>query len=167
MTPRRFFRVFSSFAFLVLSSATLATLAAFTAPSTARADSTWDLVEAMNAARRDAGLWPLRVDASLQNSAGTHARDMAERNYFSHWTPEGWDAALRIYGWGYPRGEGVSENIAAGHTDAWAVVRAWLASPGHRANLLNPSFRTLGAGHFFRPGSRYAHYWVGHYGTAP
>lgn len=133
--------------------------------SAARADSTWDLVDAMNAARRDAGLWPLRVDDRLQNAAGTHARDMAVRNYFSHWTPEGWDAALRIYGWGYPRGAGVAENIAAGQTDAWAVVRAWLASPGHRANLLNGAFRSLGAGHYYRPGSSYAHYWVGHYGT--
>lgn len=135
------------------------------APSPARADSTWDLVEATNAARRDHGLAPLRVDDRLLNAAATHARDMGVRDYFSHWTPEGWDAATRIFGWGYPRWARVAENIAAGQDDAWAVVRAWLASPGHRANLLDPSMRAQGAGHYYAPQSRYRQLWVGHYGS--
>jgi uncharacterized protein YkwD len=150
---------------LARTAVTCSTIALCTAPALSRADSTWDLVDATNAARRDHGLGPLRVDDSLLKASATHARDMATRNYFSHWTPEGWDFATRIFGWGYSRWAGVAENIAAGQTDAWAVVRAWLASPGHRANLLNPSMRSQGSGHFYATASAYRHYWVGHYGT--
>ena len=128
-------------------------------------DSVWDLVSAMNQARRDNGVRELRADDRLLNSSGTHARDMAMRNYFSHDTPEGWGVGLRIHGWGYPHLAGVVENIAGGQRDAWEVVRAWLASPGHRANLLNPRYNAVGAGHYYQPGSSYVQYWVGHYGT--
>lgn len=131
----------------------------------ARADSVWNLVDAMNQARRDHGLPALNVDDTLLTSSATHARDMATRGYFSHWTPEGWDASARIYGWGFPRWAGIAENIAAGQGDAWSVVRQWLGSEGHRNNLLNPSFRGVGAGHYYQPGSRYTNYWVAHYGT--
>ena len=151
-----------TFSCFFASAALIASLSPTAAPA---ADNVWDFVEATNQARLENGLAPLFVNDALMNSSGAHARDMATRNYFSHWTLEGWDAALRIYGWGYSRSAGIGENIAAGELSPWEVVRDWLASPGHRANLLNPAFRSLGVGHFYQPGSSYTNYWVGHYGT--
>ena len=153
---------FSSIKFLFLLAIILANVLA---PMARAGDNVWDLVEATNRARAEYGLAPLWVNDTLMNSAATHARDMATRNYFSHWTPEGWDAATRIYGWGYRRGAGIGENIAAGQSSPWDVVQSWLASPGHRANLLNPAFHSLGVGHYYQQGSNYTNYWVGHYGT--
>jgi uncharacterized protein YkwD len=170
MKPTSFFRnrrasnVFATFSTFLLAVCLL--LPSLLNSSLAKAgDNVWDLVDAMNQARQENGLAPLQTDQRLLNSSATHARDMAQRNYFSHFTPEGWDAGLRIYGWGYPRSAGIGENIAGGHPDPWSVVQGWLASPGHRANLLNPAYKTVGAGHYYQPGSTYVNYWVGHYGT--
>jgi hypothetical protein len=52
------------------------------------------------------------------------------------------------------------ENIAAAYPDPQAVVRAWMASPGHRANILNPAFTHLGIGAAVNPGSRWGYYWT-------
>ena len=147
------------------SFASVALIASLSPAAAHATDNVWDLVEATNQARRENGVAPLSVNDTLMRSSETHARDMATRNYFSHWTPEGWDIGLRIYGWGYPRSAGIGENIAGGQQDPWETVRAWLASPGHRANLLNPAYRSLGAGHYYQPGSNYTNYWVEHYGT--
>jgi len=156
----------SSFASLLAALFAASSVAISVLPRTAfAADNVWDLVNATNQVRAENGLQPLTVNDELTRSAGTHARDMATRNYFSHWTPEGWDAGLRIYGWGYPRWAGVAENIAAGQGSPWQVVQSWLASPGHRANLLNPNFRSFGVGHYYASSSSYVNYWVGHYGT--
>jgi uncharacterized protein YkwD len=148
----------SKMTFALVSSFCLLHLSAF-------AENTWELVDATNTVRNQFGLPALRVDVRLMNSAATHARDMATRNYFSHSTPEGWGIGLRIYGWGYPGWAGIGENIAGGQNSAWEVVQSWLASPGHRANLLNGAYKALGAGHYFQSGTQHTNYWVGHYGT--
>ena len=69
---------------------------------------------------------------------------MAARGFFDHTDPDGdtpWDRAAAA---------GISdlggENIARGQADAQAVMEAWMNSPGHRANILNCDYRTLGVG---------------------
>lgn len=69
---------------------------------------------------------------------------MAARGFFDHTDPDGatpWDRAAKagIAGLG-------GENIARGQADAAAVMEAWMNSPGHRANILNCDFKTLGVG---------------------
>lgn len=56
----------------------------------------------------------------------------------------------------------VGENIAAGYRSAAAVVRAWLNSPGHRANILNPDFTRIGLGLAASAGG--TRYWVQDFG---
>lgn len=104
----------------------------------------------VNQARGQAGCQPLRLDAGLTNVALAHSRDMAERGYFDHTDPDGrtpWDRAAAA---------GIStmggENIAMGQPDARAVVDAWMNSEGHRANILNCDFTTMGLGAHFGDG---------------
>jgi uncharacterized protein YkwD len=97
---------------------------------------------------------PFVLDSRLANAARKHSQDMAARDYFSHTTPNGvtpWD---RIMGEGYcsPWCAAMAENIAwRGGSGSWAptarqVVDQWMASPGHRANILNPNLREIGVG---------------------
>jgi uncharacterized protein YkwD len=81
---------------------------------------------------------------------------MAERGYFSHTTPEGktFTQRLRESGASYST---AGENIAGNHS-AKGAVDAWLASTGHRQNMLNPAFRRLGVGVFRTPTSPYTYY---------
>lgn len=74
-----------------------------------------------------------------------HARDMVDRNFFSHDSPtETFSARVARYGIGYPAGE----NIAKGSDDVETIFNMWKNSPGHNANMLNSSYRSLGVGYY-------------------
>jgi uncharacterized protein YkwD len=109
-----------------------------------------------NAARASAGAGTLILDTRLTAFAHAHARDMAERNYFSHTTPEGKTFAQRLQDAGLS-GFSAGENIA-GNSSAQGAVQAWLNSPGHRQNMLNASFRRLGVGVYRTLTSPYTYY---------
>jgi uncharacterized protein YkwD len=105
----------------------------------------------LNKQRKAHGLRPFRVHGALRKAATGHSRDMARRNFFSHTAPGNVSFADRIRRANYrPRGGwSIGENIAWGSgplaTPA-AIVRGWMNSPGHRANILNGGFRTIGVG---------------------
>jgi len=80
----------------------------------------------------------------LATAAQQHSDDMANRNYFSHTTPEGVTFDKRENNAGYPSPGG--ENIAQGQTTAQQVMTDWMNSPGHRANILNCTFAAIGIG---------------------
>ncbi|WP_049568050.1 CAP domain-containing protein [Streptomyces sp. SBT349] len=110
-------------------------------PETEAAEAVLALV---NEARGEAGCRPLTLDPALSQLAAGHSRDMAERGYFDHTDPDGrtpWDRA---------EAAGVSnlggENIARGQQGAEAVMNDWMNSEGHRANILNCDYTTLGVG---------------------
>jgi uncharacterized protein YkwD len=73
------------------------------------------------------------------------ARAGAARNRLTHTGSDGSNAGQRITRAGF-RWSSWAENIAVGYTSSSAVVWAWLNSPGHRANMLNPRFRWMGVG---------------------
>lgn len=101
------------------------------------------LVAEMNRARAAHGLRPLRVDPKLVSAADAYARTLLSRNVFTHGTLGGRLASFGVVG---PL---VGENLAWGvgaRATAVGIVRAWLASPGHRRNLLRPGFRRVGVG---------------------
>jgi uncharacterized protein YkwD len=105
-----------------------------------------------NRERAERGLPLLREHAKLRQAAETHAEDMVARRYFSHDAPDGDDFVDRVLRTGYARGAGgwaVGENIAYA-TDELATAahihRAWMRSPGHRANILRRQFREIGIG---------------------
>lgn len=98
----------------------------------------------VNQERAQAGCVPVRANPPLAALAGAFSKDMAVRGFFDHTDPDGntpWDRATKagISGMG-------GENIARGQGDAAAVMKAWMNSPGHKANILNCEFRTLGVG---------------------
>ncbi|MFJ7065161.1 CAP domain-containing protein [Streptomyces sp. NPDC101115] len=109
-----------------------------------------EVVRLVNLERAKAGCVAVRSDAELAALAGAFSADMAARNFFDHTDPDGdspWTRAQR---------EGVmnlgGENIARGQVDAAAVMKSWMASDGHRANILNCDYKTLGVGVHFADG---------------
>ncbi|WP_406208941.1 CAP domain-containing protein [Kitasatospora sp. NBC_01560] len=103
------------------------------------------VVDLVNAQRAQNGCGPLTAEPRLAAAAQGHSEDMANRNYFDHASPEGYHADHRIEATGY-RWSSWGENIARGQKDPAAVMDAWMNSPGHRANILNCSFKQIGVG---------------------
>lgn len=97
-----------------------------------------------NAERTAAGCEELSIDERLRTAARGHSTDMAERDYFSHTTPEGDSPSDRAREAGFP--SGVGENIAMGYPTPKAVMDGWMGSDGHRDNLLNCGYTVIGVG---------------------
>jgi uncharacterized protein YkwD len=96
---------------------------------------------------------PLRPNARLRRAAKAHTQSMAFGDYFEHVGPGGQTPLARLRSVGYISssrvGYAVGENIAWGTrylATPRAIVAAWMASPGHRANILDPRFRETGIG---------------------
>jgi uncharacterized protein YkwD len=106
----------------------------------------------LNSQRAASGLRRLTLNRRLSKAARRHARDMARRNYFSHDTLGGGSFVDRIRRVGYLRGASrwiVGENLAwgsHGYSRPRIIMRMWMNSPGHRANILNGAFREIGIG---------------------
>lgn len=130
-----------------------------------------DVLERTNAARArggccgDEGCFPatpaLVVDDALRRSARAHALDMDQRHYFDHDTPDGLTPFDRMREAGF-RGCALGENIAVGQETPERVVKAWLESPGHCANMLSEGFGKLGVG--YHPSAAQRHVWVQNFG---
>ncbi|MBA8927361.1 uncharacterized protein YkwD [Kutzneria viridogrisea] len=121
-----------------------------------------EVLALVNKERRANGCGDLHWDDRLALAARKHSQDMAVRNYFSHDTPEGVDPWQRIKAVGYADPSG--ENIAAGQNSPESVMTSWMNSPGHRANILNCSFKALGVGEY--KGGSYGFYWTQDFGYA-
>ncbi|MGW3666508.1 sigma-70 family RNA polymerase sigma factor [Streptomyces sp. NPDC005141] len=103
------------------------------------------VVALVNKERAAAGCGPLTEDAELEDAALAHSEDMAARDFFDHSNPDGADPGDRITAAGY-RWSTYGENIAMGQQTPQAVMESWMNSPGHRANILNCSFKNIGVG---------------------
>lgn len=101
-------------------------------------------VDLLNADRRANGLSNLQVSASLATVAQKHAQDMMTRNFFSHTNPDGQSPFDRIKQAGISY-SAAGENIAIDQSVQAAEV-AFMNSSGHRANILNSSYTTVGIG---------------------
>ena len=105
---------------------------------------------------------PLRMSDVLQRAAEQHAGNMARHNYFDHRSTDGSEPRDRVRRTGY-RHRLIGENIAFAPESAEEVVRGWLASPGHCANIMDPRFRETGLG--VALGRQRGHvYWVQNFG---
>ncbi|HYH59551.1 MAG TPA: CAP domain-containing protein [Thermoleophilaceae bacterium] len=106
----------------------------------------------LNKRRKAHGRRALRGNQRLAKAARIHAADMVQRKYFSHTAPGGVSFVDRIMRQDYVNpGQGwtLGENIAWGSyglATPKSIVRSWMHSPGHRANILNPRFREIGIG---------------------
>ncbi|MDD3520051.1 MAG: CAP domain-containing protein [Actinomycetota bacterium] len=101
----------------------------------------------INNVRVENGLAPVAADGSLTDVAIARSQDMINRNYFSHYTPEGTNV------FNFLRGAGISyryagENLAqcqpASIGSPEAFLNAWMNSPSHRANILRAEYGKIG-----------------------
>lgn len=104
---------------------------------------TTELVAAMNRERASRGLTPLRLNESLSLAAQDRIADMFDQRYFAHVAPDGTQPFVWVSRRGY-RYRAVGENLAVGYPNADRVVRGWMDSPGHRANILQRNFDEIG-----------------------
>jgi uncharacterized protein YkwD len=103
-----------------------------------------EVVRLVNAERAKVGCAALTADKRLDTAAQKHAADMQKNNYFSHTSLDGRTFVDREHAEGYPSPGG--ENIAEGYPNAAAVMDGWMHSDGHRRNILDCSFTTIGMG---------------------
>jgi uncharacterized protein YkwD len=118
----------------------------------------------INRERRLHGERPLRPNRRLRRAAQAHSQSMALGDYFQHSSPSGQTPLARMRSVGYISssrvGFEVGENIAWGTLSLAtprAIVASWMASPGHRANILDPHYRETGIGVSPHPISSRAH----------
>lgn len=101
------------------------------------------VIELTNIEREKVGLSPVIENEALNKAAQAKAANMFEENYWAHFAPSGkspWDFIL---GAGY-KFTFAGENLAKNFSEDTDVVEAWMASPSHRENLLNPKYRDIG-----------------------
>jgi uncharacterized protein YkwD len=122
----------------------------------------YDLINLINAERTRRGLRALRVNSVLMQTAEAHSQDMVDRNFFSHTNPDGqlpWDRLDEAgYAWSW-----CGENIGGGYATAQAMFNGWMASDGHRDNMLSPDFTEIGIGYV--TGGYYGYYWTADFAT--
>lgn len=106
----------------------------------------------VNAERAKYGLSALTVDTKVQQAALVRAKETAQS--FSHTRPNGssFSTALTEAGVSYRT---AGENIAYGQTTPQQVMNAWMNSSGHRANILNANYTTIGVGYTVINGTAY------------
>jgi uncharacterized protein YkwD len=106
----------------------------------------------LNQIRAQAGLPRRCLDRRLSAAARGHSREMVRRHYFAHDSAHGASPFRRMLSTHYvPRNASwwLGENIAWGSSSLGqpaAIVRAWMHSPPHRANILSRHFRDIGIG---------------------
>jgi cysteine-rich repeat protein len=108
---------------------------------------------------------PLTTEPHLRCAARLHSKDMAERNFFDHYNPEGLSPGDRMYAAGYTGGTW-GENIYMGPTSAREAVDGWMASDGHCQNIMGASYTLLGVGYWELPGGWGTRQWTQNFGAA-
>lgn len=103
-----------------------------------------NVLDGINQQRTSRGLSKLAINPDLTNAANLKSKDMINRNYFEHFafgmTP--WDF-IKNAGYNYLY---AGENLAMDFNTSEGMVSAWMNSPAHRDNILNPDFQDAGIG---------------------
>lgn len=116
----------------------------------------WEVLKLVNEERSAVGLDPLTGFAPLQEVAGIRAKELVET--FSHTRPDGSDCFSTYDEVGVDYFS-AGENIAAGYYSPEAVMNGWMNSDGHRENILDESYTSVGVGYWFAE-SDYRHHWT-------
>lgn len=105
-----------------------------------------EVVRLVNVERAKQGLSPLTIDWELSRVAKYKSQDMHDKNYFSHTSPTYGSPfdMMKKFGISYTA---AGENIAKGQKTAAAVVKAWMNSEGHRANIMSTKYTHIGVGY--------------------
>ena len=124
------------------------------------------VLDLTNAERQKAGLPPLALNSQLGNAAHTYSQILAGTGCFEHTCGPVPDFGERDAQAGYTGWSTIGENIAAGYPTPEAVVSGWMASPGHRANILSSNYTEIGIGMVSGAGS-FGTYWTQEFGSRP
>lgn len=113
-----------------------------------------EVIRLVNDIRTQNGLSPLTANWELSRIARYKSQDMVDKHYFSHTSPTYGTPfeMIRAFGLSYRT---AGENIAYGQRSPQEVVNAWMNSSGHRANILNASYKQIGVGYVSN-----GHYWT-------
>ncbi|WP_167773007.1 CAP domain-containing protein [Ramlibacter humi] len=106
---------------------------------------------------------PLSLNAQLTQAAQAHAESMARYSYLEHQGRDGSSPAGRIGRTGYAW-RSIGENIASGQTTPEQVVRDWVRSPEHCANIMAPGFKEMGVAYAVNKTSEGGIYWAQTFG---
>jgi len=128
---------------MLLSFGVLASIL-FASQAFASTINTENVLDSINQERVSRGLSKLVVDNDLTNAANLKSKDMLNRNYFEHF-------AFGLTPWDFIKNAGYNylyagENLAMDFNTSEGMVSAWMNSPAHRDNILNPDFRDTGIG---------------------
>lgn len=105
-----------------------------------------EVIRLVNEIRKQNGLQPLTANWELSRVARYKSQDMVDKRYFSHTSPTYGTPfqMIKAFGLSYRT---AGENIAYGYATPKAVVDGWMNSSGHRANILNASYKQIGVGY--------------------
>jgi uncharacterized protein YkwD len=106
------------------------------------------VVQLTNNYRQQNGLQVVTYSSTLSVAAQVHSQNMALQDFFNHTGLDGSTPGQRVNAVGYQYSI-ITENIAAGFSTAEQVIQAWINSPSHRANLLNPTVKEIGVGYYY------------------
>jgi uncharacterized protein YkwD len=131
-------------------------------PSPASDEPEVQIVALINHERTSRDLSTLTVDPRLMRAAQGHSQDMARNNFFDHIGSDGSNPGDRIsredYSWTF-----FAENLGCGYPTAEAMLKGWLDSSGHRANMLAPEAAHIGVGLAYDPDTDCGYYWTGEF----
>lgn len=154
----------------------LATLFVFVALAGSAAAVSYDaeelaFVRLINEYRASLGVDPLMVSDLASDAAEKHSSDMGTYDFVGHvtvqsdWFPVGSRADARMAICGYLSGTGWAEIIAGGQQLATTVFSQWRASPDHNPHMISPTWKVMGVGRVYVPGSSYGYYWTVDFGV--
>lgn len=114
------------------------------------------VIELVNTERAKEGLSPLTKDTTLTNLSNIRSKETT--TLFSHQRPDGtsWSTVLKQNNVSYTS---AAENIAAGQNTPEAVVKEWMDSPSHRANIMNSEYNKIGVSCYVDQDAPYRYYW--------
>jgi len=110
----------------------------------------------LNETRAQHGLRALALSRALESAAVSHSRAMLQYGFFAHESSDGSQFAARLKRFYSPAGYtywSAGENLLydTGALDAGTAIQAWLASPEHRRNMLDPTWREVGIASVYAP----------------
>lgn len=103
------------------------------------------VIALVNVQRSKVGLQPLKANWQVSRVARYKSQDMINKGYFSHTSPTYGSPFTMMESFGI-KFSAAGENIAMGQTTPEAVMTGWMNSPGHRSNILNPTYTEIGVG---------------------
>lgn len=116
-----------------------------------------EVVRLVNAERAKRGLQPMKTNWQVSRVARYKSQDMINKRYFAHNSPTYGSPFNMMESFGV-KFSAAGENIAYGQQSPQAVMNSWMNSPGHRNNILSPSFTEIGVG--LAKNERGVNYWT-------